>query len=265
MRLRALYLYPIKSCAGVSVTSAEVLRRGLRPDRRWMIVDEQGRFLTQRKLPRMALVRTAIESAGIRVDSDGAPTLALPFLFADGPSIEIEVWKHRGPAVRHDEGSAWFSRALARPAQLVCMPDQIVRPVLSETALPADEVSFADGFPMLLVNQASLDDLNQCSNFRTDVRRFRPNLVVDSEPAWAEDRWRRLRAGELTLRLPTPCARCSVPGIDPDTAEPTREPLRTLAQLRTRDHEVYFGVNVTPDGVGTLRVGDELDVIDETD
>jgi uncharacterized protein YcbX len=265
MRLTALYLYPIKSCAGIAVTEAEVTLRGLRHDRRWMVVDENGRFLSQRTLPRMALLRTAIEGAAIRVQGEGAAPLTLPLLFADGPRIEIEVWKHRGPAVRHEGGSAWFTRVLERPAQLVCMPDEIVRPVESEHAQPGDEVSFADGFPMLLVNRASLDALNDGSNIGTDVRRFRPNLVVDGAAAWAEDGWRRLRAGALTLRLPKPCARCSVPGIDPDTAAITREPVRTLARLRTRDHEVYFGVNVTPDGVGRLRVGVEIEVIERVD
>ena len=142
------------------------------------------------------------------------------------------------------------------------MPDRIVRPVQSDTAEPGDEVSFADGFPLLLVNEGSLAALNEGSNFRTDVRRFRPNLVVEGPPAWAEDDWRRLRAGAIRLRLPKPCARCSVPGIDPDSAEMTREPLRTLAKLRTRDHEVFFGVNVTPDDVGELRVGDAVEVLE---
>ena len=262
MKIAALYFYPIKSCAGIAVAHAEVTRRGLRHDRRWMVVDDNGRFLTQRTLPRMALVRTAIAGSALALDAPGVSSLTLPFSFDEGPEIEVEVWKHRGPAVRHDAGSAWFTQALERPAQLVCMPDRIVRPVQSVTAEPGDEVSFADGFPLLLVNQGSLAALNEGSNLRTDVRRFRPNLVVEGPPAWAEDEWRRLRAGGLTLRLPKPCARCSIPGIDPDSAEMTREPLRTLAKLRTRDHEVFFGVNVTPDDVGELRVGDVLEVLE---
>jgi uncharacterized protein YcbX len=262
MRVAALFVYPIKSCAGIAVPVADVTARGLRHDRRWMVVDEHGRFLTQRTLPRMQLVRTAIEGACLQVTREGMMPLTLPLLFSDGPQLEIEVWDHRGPAVRHDQGSDWFTRALGRPAQLVCMPDTIVRPVQSSTAQPGDVVSFADAFPILLVNAASLADLNERSEFRTDVRRFRPNLVVDGAPAWAEDDWRRLRAGGLELRLPKPCARCSIPGIDPDTAESTREPLRTLAKVRTRDHEVFFGVNVSPDGVGTLRVGEAIEVVD---
>jgi uncharacterized protein YcbX len=160
------------------------------------------------------------------------------------------------PAVRHDAGSAWFSRALGRPLLLVCMPDDSERPVDPTYARPGDLVSFADGYPLLLVNRASLEALGE-----SDVRRFRPNLVVSGAAAWAEDGWRALAVGELHLRTPKPCARCAIPGIDPDTARITKEPLRTLAHLRTRDHQVYFGINAIPDGSGTLRVGDAVTVI----
>jgi uncharacterized protein YcbX len=263
MRLVALHLHPIKSCAGIAVARAEVTRRGLRHDRRWMVVDENGRFLTQRTLPEMALVRPSLHERGLRVTRDPLPPLDLPFTFSNGTSIAIEVWSHQGPAVRHDEGSAWFSRALGRSAQLVCMPDEIVRPVRWEQAEPGDEVSFADGFPLLVANASSLEDLNQRSNFRTDVRRFRPNLVVDGAPPWAEDCWRALRVGAVSLRVATPCARCVIPGIDPDTAESTPEPLRSLATFRKREHEVYFGVNAIPDGVGEIEVGDAVTVTEE--
>jgi uncharacterized protein YcbX len=262
MRLAALYLYPIKSCAGIAVARSEVARRGLLHDRRWMVVDENGRFLTQRTLPRMALLRTVLHEHGLRVECDALPPLALPFLCSDGSRIDIEVWSHRGPAVRHDEGSAWFSRALARPAQLVCMPDEIVRPVRSPRARPDDQVSFADGFPLLIASSSSLADLNVRSNFRTDVRRFRPNLVVEGAPPWAEDDWRALRVGALSLRLPTACARCTIPGVDPDTSETTKEPLRTLATFRRREQQIYFGINAIPDAPGLLQIGDPVTVLE---
>jgi len=261
MRLSALFIHPIKSCAGIAVARAEVTRRGLRHDRRWMVVDGDGRFLTQRKHPRMALVQLALAGDGYVVTRAGLPSLSLPSLTSTGARVEIEVWKHRGPAVRHDEGSDWFTRALGQPAQLVCTPDEIVRPVTGDGARDGDEVSFADGFPLLIATTASLADLNTRSNFRTDVRRFRPNLVIDGAPPWAEDEWRALRVGALPVRVTTPCARCTIPGVDPDSAELTKEPLRTLATFRTRDHEVYFGVNAIPDGVCELRVGDAVAVV----
>jgi uncharacterized protein YcbX len=174
----------------------------------------------------------------------------------EGARVEVEVWDDRVTALRHDAGSAWFTRALGRPLQLVCMPDDAERPVDPDHAQPGDLVSFADGFPLLVVNRASLDALGD-----TDVRRFRPNVVIAGAAPWAEDEWRRLRIGELMLRTPKPCARCAIPGVDPDTAQTTREPVRTLARLRTRDHHVYFGINAIPDGGGLIRVGDAVTVL----
>jgi uncharacterized protein YcbX len=262
VRLAALFVHPIKSCAGIALAHAQLTRRGLQHDRRWMVVDENGRFLTQRTLPAMALVRTQLSAGGLRIERDAMPPLELPFSQADGARIEIEVWSHHGPAVRHDAGSTWFTEALGRPAQLVCMPDEIVRPVRSEEALPGDEVSFADGYPLLITSSSSLADLNQRSNFLTDVRRFRPNLVVEGALPWAEDGWRRLRVGERIIRVTTGCARCSIPGLDPDSATMTPEPLRTLARFRSRDHQVYFGVNAVPDDAGAIAVGDAVEVLE---
>jgi MOSC domain-containing protein len=251
--ITGLYVHPIKSCAGIAVSEARVTMRGLEHDRRWMVVDEEGRFVTQRTLPEMALVGVALTAdGGLTVTRAGLPPLTLPGLHADGARLDVEVWRDRVAAVRHDDGSAWFSRALGRPLQLVCMPDDTRRPVDAAFARAGDVVSFADGFPLLVVNRASVEAL------ATDVRRFRPNVVVDGATPWAEDEWRGLAVGALMLRTPKPCARCAIPGIDPDSAAITKEPLRTLAQLRTRDHQVWFGINAIPDSEGRLRVGDAV-------
>lgn len=252
MKLAELYVHPIKSCAGIALQAARVTARGLEHDRRWMVTDEAGLFVTQRTLPEMALVRLAIAAEGLVVTRAGQPPLLLPFVHVDGARVEVEVWRDRVAAVRHDGGSAWFSRTLGRALQLVCMPDDARRPVDAAYARAGDVVSFADGFPILVVNRASVDVL------ATDVRRFRPNLVVDGAEPWAEDQWRALAVGALTLRTPKPCARCPIPGIDPDSAAITKEPLRTLARLRTRDHQAWFGINAIPDGEGLLRVGDPV-------
>ena len=263
MIVDALFVHPIKSCAGIAVPRARLTSRGLEHDRRWMVTDEAGTFLTQRTLPAMQGITVAIAGGQLQVSRAGAPPLTLPLLWADGARVPFEVWGHHGVAVRHDEGSAWFSRVLERPVQLVCMPDDVERPVKPSHARPGDLVSFADAFPLLVVNRASLDDLNRRSNFRTDVRRFRPNLVVAGAAPWAEDDWRALRVGATTtLRLPVGCARCTIPSIDPDTLEITKEPLRTLASFRTRDHEVWFGVNAIADGGGELAVGDEVTLLE---
>lgn len=262
MKLDALYIHPIKSCAAIAVERAVVTPRGLEHDRRWMVVDENGRFLSQRTLPRMTQVRVQLAHDGLQVEQQGLAPLQLPFLFSNGGSIDIRVWDHSGPAIRHDEGSEWFSRALERPAQLVCLPDEIVRPIAKSDAQPDDQVSFADAYPFLVVTRESLDDLNTRSNQQLDMRRFRPNLVVSGAPAWDEDNWRLLQVGAIRLRLPKPCARCNIPSLDPDSGLATREPLRTLATFRTRDREVYFGINGIADDFGVLQVGDEVTVIE---
>jgi uncharacterized protein YcbX len=266
VKIEALFVHPIKSCAAVAVDEARVTARGLEHDRRWMVTDGDGRFLTQRSLPEMALVRVAIGADRLVVAHEGMPRLPLPLVHDAGARVEVEVWDDRVLAVRHEEGSIWFSRALGSAVQLVCMPDDTRRAVAPEHAREGDIVSFADGFPLLIVNRASLvalgDALGGDGGAAVDVRRFRPNVVVSGAPAWAEDSWRALAVGALRLRTPKACARCTIPGVDPDSAKITKEPLRTLARLRTRDHQVWFGINAIPDGDGTLRVGDSIDALD---
>jgi hypothetical protein len=259
VNLEQIWIYPIKSCAGIARSSARVTLRGLEHDRRWMVANARGLFVSQRTVPEMALVQVALGEHGLVVTRAGLPALELPFVYADGARVDAEVWGDTVPAVRHDEGSAWFARALGEPVQLVCMPDDARRPVEPEYARGDDIVSFADGFPLLVVNRASLEALDDA-----DVRRFRPNLVVAGAAPWAEDDWRALAVGGggLTLRTPKPCARCSIPGVDPDTGKTTKEPLRTLARLRTRDHKTWFGINAIPDGEGTLHVGDGVHPLD---
>ncbi|MDB4965253.1 MAG: Flavodoxin reductase (ferredoxin-NADPH reductase) family 1, partial [Myxococcales bacterium] len=229
VKLDALYIYPIKSCAGIRLETARLTSRGLEHDRRWMVTDASGKFLSQRTAPEMQKVKLAVEAERLVATRDGLPALALPLLTGEGARVPFEVWGHHGHAVRHEEGSAWFTRALGRAVQLVCMPDDVERAVYKQHAQPGDLVSFADGFPLLLVNRASLDDVSARAQLVVDERRFRPNLVLSGAPAWAEDGWKRIRVGAITMRVPKPCARCSIPGVDPDTAEATKEPLKTLA------------------------------------
>ena len=261
MIIDALYVHPIKSCAPIAVPEARVTARGLEHDRRWMVTDPDGKFLTQRTLPELALVRVAIEGARYVVRREGQPPLLLPFAHADGARVDVEVWGDRVHALVHEHGSDWFSRLLGGAVRLVFMPDDARRAVDPEYARAEDIVSFADGFPLLVVNRASLLALGDS----VDVRRFRPNLVVAGAAAWTEDDWRALAIGSeapVTLRTPKPCARCSIPGVDPESAAITKEPLRALAKLRTRDSQAWFGVNAIPDGEGTLRVGDSVRPLD---
>jgi uncharacterized protein YcbX len=256
VKIEQLFIHPIKSCAALPVREARVTARGLEHDRRWMLTNDEGEFLTQRTLPEMALVQVAIDGERLAVRREGHPPLFLPFVHDDGPRLEVEVWGDRVQAVRHEHGSDWFARVLGGRVQLVCMPDDSRRVVDPDYARDGDIVSFADGFPILVVNRASLEALGD----GIDVRRFRPNVVVSGAAAWAEDEWRALAIGgdAFVLRTPKPCARCQIPGVDPDSAAITKEPLRTLARLRTRDNKALFGINAIPDGEGIIRVGDAV-------
>ena len=253
MRLRALYRYPVKSLRGEEFHSLEVDARGFAGDRRWMVVDADGRFLTQRQQARMALVDT-------RIDTDGALHLAapgMPPLSVVGGGTEqimVRVWDDRVAAEPTGaEANAWLSEFIGQPCRLVRMPGATRRAVDPDYATADDQVGFADGFPFLLISQASLDDLNVRLEQPVPMLRFRPNLVVSGCAPFAEDGWRRIRIGALEFRVAKPCSRCVIPTIDYATGVRGREPLQTLMTYRRRDNKVYFGQNLIHDGPGRLE------------
>lgn len=255
----ALAVHPIKGCAPVALARARVTRRGLRDDRRYMVVSPEGRFLSQRDVPELGAVRVRIEGAELVVDDD----LALPRDQVDGPQREVSVWSHTGPAVEHEAGSAWFARRLGRPCSLVFQPDAIERPVNPARGRPGDHVSFADGYPLLLCTTASLDELVRRAGVPLAMARFRPNVVTTAPAPFAEDQWARLALGAVPFRNVKPCDRCSVTTLDPETRVAGKEPLRTLATFRARDGAVWFGANLVPDAEGDLAVGDAVSVLAE--
>jgi uncharacterized protein YcbX len=258
LRVSALYVHPVKGFAGIPVEAAEVTPRGLAHDRRWMVVDADGMFVTQRERPEMVLVRTALTGGAIELEAPDHPPFRLPLRHEGGPRRDVRVWRHQGRAIAHAEGSAWISRFLGGPHELVYMPDDERRPVDPDYGRAGDTVSFADGYPLLLISQASLDHLNARLAAPIVMERFRPSLVVEGCLPHAEDDWMAFSIGPLRFRGVKPCSRCVVTTIDPTTGVRGLEPLRTLAVYRSRDGKVWFGMNVVPDGTGPLRVGDEL-------
>jgi uncharacterized protein YcbX len=260
MRLTGLTVYPVKSCRGIALDCASVVERGLKDDRRWMIVDGTGRFVTQRELPELALIRTLLEGDAIVLEADGAPSLRLAESDLDAHSVEVEVWGHRGPARVHAAASTWITDRLGVAHSLVFMPDEHRRAVNPDHGGPNDIVSFADAYPFLLTTEASLDDLNERLPSPITMNRFRPNLVVAGSAAWAEDRWTRLWVGEVAFRVAKPCKRCATTTVDPETGRRGTEPLRTLATFRDFGDGVLFGVNLVHQGAGTgtLHVGDAV-------
>jgi uncharacterized protein YcbX len=259
IRVAELYVYPVKACRGMRVSSARVVERGFAGDRRWMIVDAEGRFVTQRTERRLALVGAVLEAdETLELSAPGAGAVRLPAAYGAGVRREVHVWSDVGTAVAHPEGSAWISAVLGAPHTLVYMPDDERRRVNPERARPNDIVGFADAYPFLLISEASLVALNARLPAPITMQRFRPNIVVSGCEPFAEDAWATLTIGSLGFRGVKRCDRCVVTTVDPETAQAGVEPLRTLATFRREDGKVWFGMNLIHDGPGTLNIGDEL-------
>lgn len=262
--LSELAIYPIKSTRALTLTNTTVESRGLAHDRRWMIVDESNTFLTQRSHPQLAFVRTDITSSGLKVRAEGHATLTIGI--PNQTRVEVTVWKDEVSVLEaSEEAHQWFSRVLGMRCKLVYMDEAGRRPVDPDYAIGNDEVSFADGYPVLLTSTASLEALNRRLVDFIDMSRFRPNLVVSGFPAFAEDSWEEITIGDARFFVVKPCARCVVTTIDPDTGETGKEPLRTLSTFRKKSGQVHFGVNLIPAGSSNIKVGDQVRVVGRRD
>jgi len=256
-----LAIYPVKSLGQVRVETLAFDELGPVGDRRWMVVDQEGRFVTQRQLARMCLIQPTFIPGGLRLEAPGMAPIEVRA--AGQPRRPVTVWNDHCEGI--DAGDAvadWLGGFLDQPLRLVQFPEHQMRQVDPAWARPGDRTAFSDGFPLLLISQASLDDLNRRLATPLSMRRFRPNLVIAGSEPHAEDGWRRLRIGDLTLRVVKPCSRCVIPSIDPDTAEKGDEPLRTLATYRRRDGKICFGQNVIVDGRGELAIGMPVEVLE---
>ncbi len=265
--IQELRIYPVKSLGGVSVTEAVVEEKGFRHDRRYMLVSPNGIFITQRSNHTMALIDVATTDTTIRVWHRHAPdnVFELPLEPAVTPSsasINVTIWdSHDVPATTLSrEADDWFSQLLGQACHLVFMPETTRRLIDTKYARNAEAVSFADGYPYLIIGQHSLDDLNSRLAEPITMTRFRPNIIVDGAPAYDEDTWKRFQLGSIPFYGPKPCARCILTTIDPATGESGKEPLRTLTQYRRWNNKILFGQNAIATQTGTLRVGDELTI-----
>ena len=262
--LSSLYDYPVKACRGHALERAVVERRGLQHDRRFLIVDSDGLAITQRDIAALALVLPNVTDTTLSLSAPAMPTITLP-VAVDGPIQRATVWDDSGIKTidQGDKAAEWFSTYLKVDARLVFMPKDGIRPVNPKYAIHADDsVSFADGYPILIASQESLNDLNARLETPLPMDRFRPNLVVSGCQPFEEDTWQRIRIGEVELALVKPCSRCEVTTIDQSTALRGKEPLRTLATFRrVAGSKVMFGVNVIPLKEGQIRVGDSVEVL----
>jgi uncharacterized protein len=275
MQLSGIFLYPVKSLRGLAVSSLAVDDLGFIGDRRFMVVDENGRFLTQRTLARMALIATALSSEALTLSAEGAGSISISrhATLDTRPSSPkaVRVWKSEGLLADDcgDDAAQWLSGFLGVKCRLVRIGEKFLRPVLKPAAGPGDRVSFADSVPFLVISEASLADLNDRlvaqGEEAVPMNRFRPNLVVSGCDAFTEDTWTRFRIGEVVFRAAGPCSRCVVTTTDQFTAERGKEPLRTLATFR-RDAvdptDVNFGQNLIHETkTGTLQLGDPVELL----
>ncbi len=259
LQLTDLTIYPIKSAGGISAQTWEVDTFGLRHDRRWMVVDGRGHLVTQRTHPRLALVRPSVVGDRLVIDALGVDPLELSLHPTGSVHLEATVWDDTCDAIwLGPRPATWFSTVLGSPCELVYMPDETIRPADPAYAPEGSRVSFADGFPFLIISEGSLADLNARLPAPLPMNRFRPNLVIAGGPPYVEDDLGRFEACGIEFRTVKPCGRCVVTTTDQQTAERGVEPLRTLATYRKLDGEVMFGQNVVHRGTGQLRVGASL-------
>lgn len=261
--LSQIWVYPVKSLRGFRVKSWPVKPTGFLYDRQWMVVDTSGQFLSQRKLPLMALIKTALTQEHLVLSAPNKNDLLLPLSPPKSRLVQCRIWNDQCLASHvSDAADQWLGEFLQQDCHLVYMPEDVVRPVDPDFGNSGDQTAFSDGFPFLLVSENSLASLNDAMQVTMEMERFRPNLVVSGCSAYAEDSWRQICIGAIDFRLPKPCSRCSIPTIDPQTAQTGKEPLATLNRTRKWQNKVYFGQNALHNQTGTLAVGDKLTVIE---
>lgn len=260
IQLARICTFPLKSGAVVERASANIGARGIAGDRRWMVVDTRGRFLTARTVPGMVRIAARLVDGGLSLSVDGDQiTIPTP---ADGPRVAVTVWGDTLQALQARDGG-WLSTRLGQDCRLVYMDDSVRRPVDPDYAPDGNITSFADGFPLLILSEGSLADLNQRLARAVSMDHFRPNLVVSGCPAFAEDDWHRIRIGTVELTLVKRCARCVLTTVDPRTGQRSAdgEPLRTLSGYRKARGGVMFGQNALVTRPGRIARGDTVMVL----
>lgn len=256
-----LYIYPIKSMAGLKINRAEITDRGFKYDRRWMLIDENNRFISQREFAVMALFKIAIQDDGLLITFKES-SLKVNFIPDSKELINIVIWDDGCTAQLVDkQADEWFSAKIGKKCRLVYMPDESLRETDPRYAPSGSVTSFADAYPFLLIGQASLDDLNSRLGDAIPMDRFRPNIVVTGSLPYQEDTMDKITINGIHFFGVKLCARCNIPTIDQQTAIASKEPSKTMAMYRVKNKKIYFGQNLVHSGTGFLSVGDEVNVL----
>lgn len=263
-QLSKLFIYPVKSLGGISVHTAEVTDRGFQYDRRWMLVDETNKFLSQRKVKEMSLLQTKLREDSLIVFNKLNPEqiIEIPLKPEINNFEQSIVWDDIvNVGVYENEVNKWFSEQLKMSCKLVYMPDQTKRNVEQHYAQKNEITSLSDGYPFLLIGQESLDLLNSKLETPLPMNRFRPNLVFTGGKPHAEDNWKQFKINDIIFKPVKPCARCVITTINQQTGEQSPEPLKTLSTYRSIGNKVMFGMNLLHEGKGAVSVGDEIVII----
>jgi uncharacterized protein YcbX len=262
--LSNLTYYPIKACRGFDVAASYVERMGLEHDRRMMVVTPEGEFLTQREYPRLALVTPTLKNDSVTLSAPDFDSIQFG-IQKSGTPTSVNIWKSKGVSAidQGDESAQWFSDWLGVSVRLVHVDERYKRKLNPDYAVSAeDHTGFADGYPILIISEASLQDLNSKLESALPMNRFRPNIIVKNSEPFAEDTWKRVKIGDIEMALVKPCPRCVVTTIDKETLQKNKEPLKTLSTYRNQEGGAMFGMNVIPLNEGEIKVGMSLEILE---
>ncbi len=263
LSIHSLHVYPVKSCRGIDLPIAELVQTGIKYDRHWMLVDENGDFLSQRKYPQMATIACSISDQSLIITAPTHSVLEIPLEQAADNFRSVRIWDDVcNAAIVSSQASSWFSQVLGIKCDMVFLPDSEQRQVDPRYAAPGQIVGFADGFPLLIVSRASIDALNERLEQKVSLDRFRPNIVIDGCPAHAEDDWSRIAVANIEIQLAKACSRCVIPSIDQQSSEKHPDLLKALASYRRYNNKILFGQNGLHNQPGEIRVGQAITLMD---
>ena len=263
LTLSEINIYPIKSLGGISLQSSVVEERGLKYDRRWVLVDESKTFFTQRDFPEMALIKVVVENNGLKLQhkTKNVEPLFIPFEFEHSVKDKVVIWDDMVTGEFYNSQiDDWFSEIIRIKCHLVKMLESTNREV-DKNYVKNKIVSFADGYPFLIIGQSSLDDLNSRMEVSLPMNRFRTNFVFTGGKPFAEDNWKKFKIENVIFKAVKPCARCVITTTDQETAERAHEPLLTLSKYRKFDNRVLFGMNLVCESIGQVKVGDMINLL----
>ncbi len=263
LQVSQLNIYPVKSLGGISKQTVQLCSTGFEYDRRWMLVDEKNVFLSQRTHPQMVLLHTAQNDDGFIVSkyNDENLSIVIPYVTEAKKKLKVTVWEDICNAVVvSDEHNEWFSDMLHFKCKLVYMPDDAVRLVDKRYAVNNEITSFSDGYPILMIGEATLEHLNNKLKDALPMNRFRPNLVFSGGHAHIEDEMEKFSINDINFLGVKPCSRCVMTTINQQNAEKGKEPLKTLSTYRMKDNKIYFGQNVLHHQNGIINVSDTISI-----